>query len=60
MEASRAITDCGDDCCGECDVCTYLNFLEWCGQVAGSIPHTIERNAAIEAHLDQRYPHWRI
>ncbi len=54
------ITDCGQEGCGECDVCTYLDFLEWCGQVRPSnFPSTIERNAAIEAHLDRVYPHWR-
>jgi hypothetical protein len=59
MEASRSITDCGQDGCGECDVCGYLNFLEWCGQVASSVPHVVERNKAIEQHLDLAYPHWR-
>lgn len=55
----KEVTDCGEEGCGECDVCTYLVFLEWCGQVAGGIPHIIDRNAAIEAHLDRAYPHWR-
>lgn len=54
------VSDCGEEGCGECEVCTYLNFLEWAEQVAPrDIPSTIERNAAIEAHLDRAYPHWR-
>ena len=53
------VFDCGDGGCGECEVCEYLNFLEWCGQVAGSIPHTIDRNEKIERHLDEACPHWR-
>jgi hypothetical protein len=59
MMKAEEVTDCGEEGCGECEVCTYLNFLERCGQVAGSVPHTIERNIAIEAHLDRVYPHWR-
>ena len=56
----KAVSDCGEDGCGECDVCRYLNFLEWCGQVAPrDVPSTIERNVMIEAHLDRTYPHWR-
>jgi hypothetical protein len=56
---NEPISDCGADGCGECDVCRYLDFLEWCGQVSSGVPHTIERNAAIEAHLDAAHPHWR-
>lgn len=56
----HTITDCGDEGCEECDVCRYLNFLEWSGQVAPSdIPSTVARNEIIEAHLDAKYPHWR-
>lgn len=56
----ETVSDCGDEGCGECDVCTYLNFLEWAGQVVPrDVPSTIERNIAIEAHLDRVYPHWR-
>lgn len=51
-------TDCGSDGCGECDVCNYLNFLEWAGQVAPA-ESTIERNAEIEKHLDANHPGWR-
>jgi hypothetical protein len=57
---SKAVTDCGADGCGECDVCQYLNFLEWCGQVAPPGEHsTIERSVEIEAYLDEHYPNWR-
>lgn len=51
------ITDCGEEGCEECDVCCYLNFLEWCGQVSSG--GTIQRNPAIEEHLDAVYPDWR-
>lgn len=52
------VTDCGPDGgCEECDVCRYLNFLEWAGQVSGGVPSTIERNPEIEAYLRQTYPH---
>jgi hypothetical protein len=54
---AEEVTDCGEEGCSECDVCTYLNFLEWCGQVASrDFSSTIERNVAIEAHLDLKYP----
>jgi hypothetical protein len=55
---TKAITDCGADGCGECDVCRYLDSLEWCGQVASG-GDTIQRNPAIEAHLDANHPGWR-
>jgi hypothetical protein len=56
----KVITDCGEDGCGECDVCRYLDFLEWAGQVAPRGEHSvIERNATIETHLDRQYPHLR-
>lgn len=53
-------TDCKDDGCGECDICTYLNFLEWAESVGGnSSGNSIERNPEIEKYLDIQYPHWR-
>lgn len=55
----KDVTDCGDEGCGECDVCTYLDFLEWCGQVGSGVPSVIERDGNIEAYLDSTYPHWR-
>lgn len=56
----NAVTDCGQEGCGECDVCTYLNFLDWVGQVAPrDFPSTVDRDANIEAHLDRTYPGWR-
>lgn len=55
----KPVTDCGQDGCEECDVCTYLNFLEWAGQMSGGFPLVIERDGNIEAHLDRTYPHWR-
>jgi hypothetical protein len=56
--AKIKVQDCGDEGCGECDICRYLNFLEMAQQVAppGS---KIRRNKAIEKHLDANYPHWR-
>lgn len=53
----KPLTDCGEEGCGQCDVCRYLNFLEWCGQVSSG--GTIERNPEIEKHLDANYPSWR-
>lgn len=48
-------TDCGTDGCGECDVCKRLDFLEWCGQVAGGVPHTIEAAPELDAYIEQKY-----
>lgn len=57
---TKAVSDCGDEGCTECDVCTYLNFLEWVGQVAPrGESNVVERNLAIEKHLDLTYPGWR-
>ena len=51
------ITDCGPDGgCEECDVCHYLNFLEWVGCVGKPDGSTVQRNAAIEAYLLRTYP----
>lgn len=55
---SKPITDRGQDGCGECDVCRYLDFLEWAGQVAPA-GSTIERNPEIEKYLDASHPGWR-
>lgn len=53
-------TDCKDDGCGECDICIYLNFLEWAESVGGnSAGNSIQRNPEIEKYLDRHYPHWR-
>lgn len=53
------ISDCKDEGCEECDVCRYLNFLEWAGNTAPrDIPSSIQRDANIEAYLNQHYPHW--
>lgn len=54
--AGRAISDCGPDGCGECDVCRYLNFIEWAGNVGKPDGSTIERNAEMEAYLQHTYP----
>jgi hypothetical protein len=56
---AKVISDCAQDGCGECDVCTYLDFLEHASMVAPRGESTIEHNAEIEAHLDRAYPHWR-
>lgn len=55
----KEVTDCGNEGCDECDVCSYLNFLEWCGQVSGGMPSVIERDGNIEDHLDRTCPGWR-
>lgn len=52
------ITDCGAEGCDDCDVCRYLNFLEWAGQVSSG--GTIQRNPEMEKHMDVTYPNWRI
>lgn len=55
---SAVITDCGPDGgCEECDVCRYLDFLEWVGSVGKPDGSTIERNEKIEAYLRRTYPH---
>lgn len=51
-----AITDCGDEGCEECDVCRYLNFLEWAGSVGKPDGSTIEHNAAMDEYLRRTYP----
>jgi hypothetical protein len=57
----HAITDCGPDVdCEECDVCRYLNFLEWAGSVGKPENSTIERNTEIEAYLRATYPGIKI
>jgi hypothetical protein len=55
----KPISDCGEDGCGECDVCRYLNHLEYAAACGPPGETTVERNAAIEAHLDATAPHWR-
>lgn len=57
MMAQTDITDCGPDGgCEECDVCRYLNFLEWAGSVGKPDGSTIQRNDAIEEYLGRTYP----
>jgi hypothetical protein len=52
------ISDCGPDGgCEECDICRYLNFLEWAGSVGMPGGSTIERNDEIEAYIARTYPH---
>lgn len=43
--------DCNGDGCGECQMCRYLDFLEWAGQVSGGVPSVIQRNAKLDAIL---------
>lgn len=47
----RRRLDCKDQGCGECQMCRYLDFLEWAGQVAGSVPSTVQRNPKLDAIL---------
>lgn len=42
---------CKGEGCEECQMCRYLNFLEWAGQVSGGVPSTIQRNPKLEAIL---------
>ena len=51
----RRITDCETDGCGECDVCKRLNFLEWGGQVASRVPHSIEQDKELDAYIKEKY-----
>ena len=58
----RPLSDCENDGCGECDVCLYLNHLEYAAAVMpsnGDMSCTVERDERIERLLDQKYPHWR-
>lgn len=57
--SEQTIADCANEGCEECDVCRYLNFLEWAGSVGKPDGSTVERNEQIEAHLDREYPWWR-
>jgi hypothetical protein len=50
MSKRRAIRDCGEEGCGECDVCKYLAFLEWAESVATD-DMTIQRDADMEAYI---------
>lgn len=49
--------DCKNEGCGKCQVCRYLDFLDWCSNVGGG--GTIQRNQKLEAYLDKHYPWWR-
>ncbi len=46
--------DCGDDGCGECQMCRYLDFLEYVRNVGGSVPHHVERNPRLDAILEKK------
>lgn len=58
-----AITDCGQDGCGKCDVRRYLNHLEWAAAVTpkscSDMTFVVDRDELIERHPDQKYPGWR-
>ena len=45
---TKDYSDCGDDGCGECDVCKYLEFIEWADGCAPD-EASIERDPVIEA-----------
>jgi hypothetical protein len=55
-ELRRSITDCGEEGCEECDVCRYLDFLEWAGCVGKPDGSVIQRDDEIEAYLRRKYP----
>lgn len=56
----RPVSDCGDDGCGECDVCRYLHFLEWASSASGGVASYIQRHTRIERHIKEHYPHVAI
>jgi predicted RNA-binding Zn-ribbon protein involved in translation (DUF1610 family) len=56
---SRRISDCGNDACGKCAVCRYLDHLEHAFACAPVGESTIGRDAKIETYLDAQYPNWR-
>ncbi|KKN90028.1 hypothetical protein LCGC14_0231400 [marine sediment metagenome] len=43
--------DCKGDGCGECQVCRYLDYLDWVESVAFDGPKSIERSPKIDAYL---------
>lgn len=46
--------DCKGEGCEECQVCRYLNFLEWAGQVSGGVPSVIQRNPKLDTIIDRQ------
>jgi len=52
--STNAISDCGQDGCGACDVCRYLAFLDE-AQSAAPEESVIERNAELERYIAERY-----
>lgn len=42
---------CKGEGCEECQMCRYLNFLEWAGQVSSGVPSTVQRNPKLDAIL---------
>ena len=53
--ASGKAFDCGGDGCDECQVCEYLNFLEWAGSVSGGVPSVIDRKPELDAYILATY-----
>lgn len=46
--------DCGEDGCGECQMCRYLDYLEWAWQASGGVPYVAERNPKLDARLAKK------
>jgi hypothetical protein len=49
--------DCKGAGCEECQMCRYLNFLEWASQVSSGVPSTIQRNAKLDALIAKGLRH---
>lgn len=54
MQVTWKQFDCGNDGCGECACCKYLDFLDWANSVAPA-GSTIEYNRFIDKYLKLVY-----
>ena len=48
-------TDCRGDGCGECEVCEYLDFIEYAVSCAPPGMSVIERDPLMEAYIKHYY-----
>lgn len=46
--------DCVDEGCGDCEICKYLEFLDWASSVA-PLGSTIQRNEKLDNYLLKKY-----
>ena len=49
----KKVFDCGEEGCGECEVCKHLDFLDWAYSVAPA-GSTIERKPEIDKYLKEK------